>query len=191
MWTMSVLPTGAPADAATSSDRCQESGGLGDDLGPQLGREFLVRRKGHKLDAAVQEGGVPWSFRPRFDALLALLGGRGRSCNGVPCPFGPVDGFLCPGCCHGRFFFRPLRLLHVSLHLVKAFPPPERRFPRPLLSPPRTLEFLHRGQGAVAGVPVVGRALSLAPCRARGDQPLALRRTWRKLALPSVRVRTG
>ena len=116
-------------------------------------------------------------------------GGRGRSGNGVPCPFSPVDGLLCPGCCNGRLLFRPLRRLHVSLHLVKALPPPERRFPCPLMSPPRKLEFLHRRQGAVVGVSVVGRALSLARCRARGDQPLAFHRSWRGLALMSLRAR--
>ena len=100
-----------------------------------------------------------------------------------------VDGLLCPGCCHGRLLFRPLRRLYVPLHLVKALPPPERRFPRPLVSSPPKLEFTHRGQGAVVGIPVVVRALSLARFRARGDQPLALHRSWRGLALMSLRAR--
>ena len=40
-------------------------------------------------------------------------GGQDRSCNGVPCPFGPVDGLLCPGCCHSAFLSRPPATLAV------------------------------------------------------------------------------
>ena len=50
-------------------------------------------------------------------ARLARRGAQGRSCNGVPCPFCPVDGLLCPGCSQGRGRLRPS--------------------PRPLLLPPR------------------------------------------------------
>ena len=51
---------------------------------------------------------------------------------------------------------------------------------RTLLSPPRKLEFFHRGRGAVVGFPVVERALSLA-----------LHRSWRGLALMGLQAEGG
>ena len=71
-----------------------------------------------------------------------------------------VDDLLCPDCRCGRLLFCPLCHLHFALLKKKALPPPERRVPRRLLTPPRKLEFFHRGQGAIVGIPVVRFALS-------------------------------
>ena len=48
--------------------------------------KFGASRRGHERDAAVQEGFVPRSFRPRVYVMYSRRGGRGRRSNGVPCP---------------------------------------------------------------------------------------------------------
>ena len=56
-------------------DGRQESRRLGHDRCPQLGRKFDASRRGHERGAAVQEGFVPQSFRPRVYVLYSRRGG--------------------------------------------------------------------------------------------------------------------
>ena len=66
-------------------------------------------------------------------------GGWGRRSNGVRCPGCAVNDPLSSGYLCGRLPFRPLRLLHSALIENKALTPPERRLPRKLVGPARTL----------------------------------------------------
>ena len=101
-------------------DHRQESGGLGHDRGPQLGRKLLSRQRGHKLDVIFEEGCVPRPFRPRVDALLArrrrgVGSSSRRSCLNVA-----VQRFLRRRCHRNCVPFRVLGLRDVSLNLLGA-----------------------------------------------------------------------